>query len=93
MYAKAYLHYLRKSATGIPAAPFDPDLWHGVGDALREIAGTLIGLIACLLMVVTYPVSVFVISAIACERDRRGAKKRKAWLREMSRRDCIDWTE
>jgi hypothetical protein len=42
---------------------------------------------------VTYPVSVFVVAAIACERDRRSEKRHAEWLRKMSRGDCIDWTE
>lgn len=92
-YAKAYLHYLRAAAIGIPSAPFSSFLWSGVGAAFRELADTLATLIACLVTLATYPVSVFVIAAYAVERDRRAEVKRAKWLKEMSRGDCIDWTE
>jgi hypothetical protein len=93
LYLKAYLNYLRAAAIGIPTAPFNSFLWAGVGAALREIGETLIGLVGCLVIIVTYPVSVFVVAAIACERDRRSEKRHAEWLRKMSRGDCIDWTE
>ena len=92
-YAKAYLHYLHAAAIGIPTAPFSSFLWVGVGEALRELADTLATLIACLVTLATYPVSVFVIAAYACERDRREEVRHAEWLKEMSSGDCIDWTK
>lgn len=93
LYAKAYLQYLKSAAVGIPAAPFRSFLWSGFGEALRELADTLATFILCLVTLATYPVAVFIVAAVACERDRRAELKHAQWLKEMSRGDCIDWTE
>ena len=93
LHLKAYLEYLKRAAVGIPAAPFSSFLWVGFGDAVVEVVQTLGVFALSLATIATYPVSVFVIGTIAFERDRRSEKRHAEWLREMSRGDCIDWTE
>jgi hypothetical protein len=83
LYLKAYLGYLKRAAIGIPASLVSEDIWRDVPDAIREIAGTLVALIICSLLVITYPVSVFVVSAIAFERDRRAERRHAEWLKSL----------
>jgi hypothetical protein len=71
---KTYLACLRRAALGIPLAPFNSQVWEGFGGALVAIFDTLATFFACVLALVTYPVSVFVFAAILRYNERHRAK-------------------
>lgn len=84
-YFRNYRIYLRRAARGIPTALFDSFLWSGVGDALWELLRTTLAVAIILLMIATYPVSVFIVALIGCEHDRRDSARRQKWINEMGR--------
>jgi hypothetical protein len=71
---KLYLACLRRASVGIPTSVFRPELWEGFGEALLMVFGTLVTFFACLLTIVTYPISVFVFAGILSYNERHRAK-------------------
>ncbi|HDR9259617.1 TPA: hypothetical protein QDB21_005639 [Burkholderia vietnamiensis] len=92
-WTKSYLHYLKKAAASIPVCLFIGPAWRDIRDELLALAVSIWCLLFCAIVTVTYPISVFVVSAWACEADRRAAKRHAARLREASRGDCINWSD
>ncbi|WP_157642459.1 hypothetical protein [Burkholderia ubonensis] len=83
LYLKNYGTYLRRAAVGIPRAPVSDDVWDGFIDAVREVGGTLLAFALSLVILATYPVSVFVLALIACEIDRNAVRRHKKRMREI----------
>ncbi|WP_322009239.1 hypothetical protein [Paraburkholderia sp. J12] len=90
---KAYRHYLKKAARTLPVCLFMWEGWRDMLDEVRALLGSILCILFCLFVTLTFPVSVFLVAACACESDRRYAKRRAAYLREMSRGSCVDWSE
>ncbi|WP_296652854.1 hypothetical protein [Paraburkholderia sp.] len=90
---KAYRRYLEKSAKAIPVCLFTWEGWRDLLDEAHALLGSLLCVVFCLFITITFPVSVFVVAAWACEADRRLTKRHDARMRAASRNECINWSD
>lgn len=72
-----YRVYLKRTAIGIPVAIFNRDLWDGFGSALLELLGTLWMIFMIVIILATYPVSMFVLAWVARHGDLQNEKARR----------------
>ncbi len=91
-YFRNYLQYLRECSTGLLIAPFSNHLWGGFVDSLVNVFMTILTFALLIVSVCVYPLAVPLFALLACESERRDAKSRKAFLKRMSRGDCLDWS-
>lgn len=90
-YLKNYWKYVRQGTTGLALAPFSSDLWHSFIESLVDVVMTLVTFAFLIACICVYPVAVALFALVACEGDRRSAKRSKAFWKEVARNDCLDW--